>query len=337
MDPYRVLGVGRDATQEDISKAYRALAVRYHPDRNPGSQEAASMFKEATAAFELIGTVEKRRSYDMAYSRPATFNFRSRNSVDDVFDNLFSQFFGSKGGGGDISRSRVRVSLSDAYSGCTRKVGFESREMCDPCSGTGSTKWSSCAPCGGTGFVISSDGHIRIQTACSACSGRGSSPLQSCSTCNGRGYKVSSERSVEVRIPAGVEDGTQIRVADEVSGGDLFVLVSVEKDPAVSRHKSDLFVSLDIPYSTLVLGGETSFELFGSCVSVRVPRGTRAGSRIRVKGMGMPHMRNESVRGDLFVEVGLFVPASLTKEHERLVSRLAKIEATSYSKAKEKK
>ena len=338
MDPYRVLGVGRDATQEDISKAYRSLAVRFHPDRNPDNQEAAAMFKEATAAFELIGTVEKKRSYDLASSRPATFNFRSRNSVDDVFDNLFSQFFGSKGGDDQgFSRSRVRVSLSDAYYGCTRKVGFESRETCESCSGTGSTKWSSCAPCGGTGFVMSSDGHIRIQTSCVACSGRGSTPLQSCSPCNGRGYRVSAERSVEVRIPAGVEDGTQIRVADEASGGDLFVLVSVEKSPAVSRHKSDLFVSVDIPYSTLVLGGETSFDLFGSSVSFRVPRGTRAGSRIRIKGMGMPHMRNESARGDLFVEVGLFVPASLTKEHERLVTRLAKIEATSYSKAKENK
>jgi molecular chaperone DnaJ len=334
MDPYRVLGVGRDATQEDISRAYRAMAGRYHPDRNPDDHEvAASMFKEATAAFELIGTAEKRRSYDLS-SRPASFSFRSRNSVDDVFDNLFSQFFGPKGGAEQgFSRSRVRVSLAEAYSGCTRKVGFESREACGLCHGTGSTEWSRCSPCGGTGFVVSADGHVRIQTSCSSCSGRGSKPVQSCSPCNGRGYRVSAERSAEVRIPAGVEDGTQIRVAG--SDGDLFVVVSVDKDPNVSRHKTDLFVSLDVPYSTLVLGGEASVALFGSSISLRVPRGTRAGSRIRVRGMGMPHMRNESARGDLFVEVGLFVPVSLTKDHERLVARLAKIEAASYSKSKE--
>jgi molecular chaperone DnaJ len=341
MDPYRVLGVGRDATQEDIARAYRSLAVKYHPDKSSDDPDKASvLFKEATAAFELIGSPEKRRRYDLSGGRtPSLFSFKSRNSVDDVFDNLFSQFFDTnQGKGPGPLRSRVKVTLAEAHSGCVKVVNFGPREMCAPCSGTGSTEWAKCDGCGGSGFVFSNDGFVRVHTACAECLGRGSKSVHVCSACNGRGHKVTSERGLDVTIPPGVENGTQIRLSGEAVGNeDVFVVVLVEKDPAVSRHQRDLFVYLEVPYSTLVLGGEASVALFGSKITLKVPKGTKAGARMRVKGHGMPHIQNASFRGDLFVDIVLFVPSVLTKEHEKALVGLAKIEAQNYTKREEKK
>lgn len=330
MDPYRVLGVDRKASQDDISKAYRSLAAKHHPDRNPGNvEEASARFKEVTAAWEMIGTEENRRRHDFYGSHSASFSFRSRNSVDDVFDNLFSQFFGGANKQGPSSaRSRVRVTLEEAFRGCSRTVKSEGREVCSSCTGTGSTQWSRCQVCGGGGFVFTSDGNMRIQTSCTVCSGRGSNPSQSCGGCNGRGYKVVSEKDVEVGIPAGVEEGTQIRVPGESpNGGDLFVVVSVERHQSISRQGRNLLSQVEVPYATLVLGGEAKFSLFGSEISIKIPRGTKSGARVRLPGQGMPHLQNPSFRGDLFVDLVLKVPSNVTKEHEGLLHRLAKIES----------
>lgn len=330
MDPYRVLGVDRKAAQDEIAKAYRSLAAKHHPDRNPGNvEEASARFKEVTAAWEMISTEEKRRRHDFYGANPAPFSFRSRNSVDDVFDNLFSQFFGGPNRQGPGSaRSRVRVTLEEAFRGCSRTVKSEGREMCPACTGTGSTQWARCNACGGGGFVFTSDGQMRIQTSCTVCSGRGSTPSQSCGGCNGRGYRIVSEKDVEVAIPAGVEDGTQIRAPGESpNGGDLFVVVSVERHPSISRQGKDLLSHVEVPYTTLVLGGEAKILLFGSEISIKIPRGTRSGARVRLPGQGMPHMQNPSFRGDLFVDLALKVPSKVTKEHESLLQRLAKIES----------
>jgi len=339
MNPYLVLGVERNATQEEISRAYRSLAVKYHPDRNPEDMEGASeKFKQVTAAYEMVGTEEKRRRHDFR-SGHSSFSFRSRNVVDDVFENLFSQFFGGPHAGDATSvRSRVRVTLAEAYHGCRKTVKSESRSPCQPCTGTGATEWSRCATCSGSGFVFSSDGMMRIQTACSGCLGRGSKPSQNCSECNGRGYKVVSERDLEVNVPPGVDEGTQIRVsAESASEPDIFVVVSVEKDSVFTRQQRSLFASVEASYSTLVLGGEVSLNLFGSQISLKVPRGTRSGTRMRVAGKGMPHIQNPSARGDLFVDLVLAMPSVVSKEHEKLLVRLSKIEGANYNNRKEKK
>lgn len=323
-----MLGVDRNATQDDIAKAYRSLAAKHHPDRNPqNAAEAAVKFKEVTAAWEMVGTEEKRRRHDFAGQMPS-FSFRSRNSVDDVFDNLFSQFFGGPHASRPASsRSRIKITLEEAFRGCSRIVKSEGREVCSSCTGTGSTEWSRCAACGGSGFVMTSDGNMRIQTSCSRCSGRGSTASQSCAGCNGRGYRVISEKDVEVKIPAGVEDGMQIRVSGESpNGGDLYVVVSVERHPGLERQQRNLLGSVDVPYHVLVLGGQASFKLFGSEIVVKVPRGTRPGTRVRVMGQGMPHVQNSSVKGDLFLDILLRMPAEVNKEHEKLLSSLAKME-----------
>lgn len=331
-DPYLTLGVPRSASHEEIVKAYRYLATRWHPDKNPENQsEASEKFKEIAAAFEIIGDKQRRRDFDFyGQGQIPSFNFRSRNSVDDVFDNLFSQFFSSKKTNRNASRSRIKVTLSEAFSGCSKVVKSERNESCGSCSGTGSTEWIRCVRCEGSGFIFTSDGPMRIQTSCAQCSGRGANSAQSCKECNGRGNKTILGKDVVVSIPPGVDEGMQIRLAGESpDGGDLFLVVSVEKDPSLIRQSRDLFGVLEVPYHALVLGGESKFQMFGASLAVRIPRGTKAGSRVRLQGQGMPHIQNPSVRGDLFLDISLKLPLKLTKEHERLLGKLAKLDGDS--------
>lgn len=320
-DPYLVLGVDRKAPQDEIGKAFRSLAAKHHPDKNPENpQESSVKFKEATAAYEMIGDESKRKQYDF-YSSHQFVGFRSRNKVDDVFDNLFSQF-------SSASKARVRVSLAEAFSGCVKTVKSESRERCSVCSATGSSDWARCTGCNGSGFLFTSEGPMRIQTSCVHCSGRGSVSKQSCRSCNGRGSVVNSERDVELTIPRGVEDGMQIRIAGEgSSGSDLFVVIGVDKNPSIERQQRNLMTSVDVPYSTLVLGGTVSFSLFDSSIEVKIPQRTRSGSRMRIKGQGMPAIQNPEMRGDLFLDLNLAMPPSLDGEYGRLMRKLSKLES----------
>jgi molecular chaperone DnaJ len=330
-DPYLVLGVDRKASQDEIGKAFRSLASKYHPDRNPDNpQEASVKFKEVTAAYELLGDESKRKQYDFYSSGQFPgFGFRTRNSVDDVFDNLFSQFFGNGRPHPSAARTRVRVSLAEAFSGCTKVVKGESHESCGACSGTGSSEWRRCDGCNGSGFLFTSEGPMRIQTSCVHCSGRGSVSKQSCRSCNGRGQVVKSERQVEVAIPPGAEDGMQIRLAGEgPNGGDLFAAVVVDKHPAIERHQRNLVSAVEVPYSTLVLGGDTSFRLFDSEISVKIPPRTKAGSRLRIRGQGMPALQNPKLRGDLFLEISLKIPGEIGAEHEKLLKKLEKLDSS---------
>lgn len=330
-DPYLVLGVGKKATQDEINRAFRSLASKFHPDKNPDNpKEAAERFKEVSAAYELLGDTSRRKQYDFyAETQFPNFSFRSRNNVDSMFDNLFSQFFGNgRPGQHTVSKTRVKVTLAEAFHGCTRSVKSESHDQCKDCTGTGSSDWSRCPKCEGSGFLFTSEGPMRIQTACMQCSGKGSVSKQSCRSCNGRGRVVKSERDVEVRIPPGVEDGMHIRMSGEgVEGADLFVVVSVDKHQSIERQQRNLIGRMEVPYHTLVLGGESSFRLFDSDIVVKIPPRTRAGSRMRIKGQGMPHIQNPEARGDLFVELILKMPSVLTKEHEKAISELAKLDS----------
>lgn len=331
-NPYQILGVGKDATHEDIVKAYKSLALKYHPDKNLDSpKEAAEKFKEISYAFDLIGEERKRRDYDSYSSNSPTFSFRSRNSVDDVFDNIFSQFFGDQRSNSS-SRIRVKVSLSDAFHGCVKSVSVENNVSCESCKGTGCTVWSGCSKCDKKGFVVSYNGPMKMQVSCSFCQGRGSVPSNRCSDCLGRGYKTSSARQVEVKIPPGIDDGNQIRISGE-GGSDIFVAVSVDKDERYSRKDIFIFGRLEVSYAKLVLGGDETFDLFGSVIKVKINPRMNAGSKIRIRGQGMPLLQNPSMRGDLILEVCLKMPSELSKEHAKAIEKLLKIE--NYNKGKE--
>lgn len=328
MDPYKILGVERKSTQEQISKAYRTLATKYHPDRNPdNASEAAAKFKEVTAAFEMIGDEEKRRYFDFYGNQVPSFSFRNRNTVDDVFDNIFGSVFGNQKRGPAGSKIRVKITLQEAFRGCEKTVSSEGHKFCDPCKGTGSSSWEPCQKCSGRGFVLTGNGHIKVQSSCAHCSGRGAISTKKCESCHGKGYEVDQVKQIVVKIPPGVDDGNQIRLAGEgADGSDLFVTVNVEKDLNFTRDDKFLIGKLEVPYHTLVKGGLANMDFFGSQVTIRIPPRTPAGSRMRIKGQGMPMLYNSEVRGDLIVDIRLRIPSSLTKEHEKLLDELAKLD-----------
>lgn len=325
-DPYRVLGVDPKATQEEITKAYRVLALKWHPDKNPTNlKEAEEKFKEISEAFELIGNPNKRKNYDFYSTQPfPSFSFRSRNSVDDVFNNIFSQVFGDQKT--NSTKVRVKISLKECYKGCSKSVKVEKHKFCEGCKGTGSTSWESCEKCSGKGFVFTNNGQLRVQMSCSNCNGKGSISSKNCKECSGKGYLIDSVKDLDVKIPPGIEDGTQIRLAGESSdGGDLFIVVNVDRDQNFVREGKVLIGSVDVPYTTLVLGGKVEFDLFGTKFDINIRPRLNAGSRVRLKNQGMPLMQNPSIKGDLLVDIKLKMPNVLDKEHEKLLNELSKI------------
>lgn len=324
MDPYQILGVNRNSSQEEILKAYRLLAAKHHPDKNPESpSESAEKFKQICAAFELIGDDQKRKKYDLfGRSHAPTFSFRSRNSVDDIFDNIFSHVFGDQ----KNSKLRVKISLVEAYLGCSKIVKSEKHKSCESCKGTGSSSWAPCSKCDNKGFVFTNNGPLRIQTSCSNCNGKGSISLQKCKDCLSKGYIVDYVKDVIVLIPQGVEDGSQIRIADSAAdGSDLFIVVNIEKDANITREGRNLIGNMEVPYHILVLGGNLDYDLFGTMLNIKIKPRTNAGSRIRIKNQGMPNSLNPNLKGDLFIDLKLKMPKNLTKQHEEIIQELSKI------------
>jgi molecular chaperone DnaJ len=326
-DPYKVLGVSPTASKEDISRAFRNLAAKYHPDKNPDSPaEAAAKFKEVTAAFEIIGEEENRRRYDLYREGGfSTFSFKSRNPVDDIFNNMFSQFFGDQRSSG--SRLRVKITLEEAYSGCSKNISLENQDFCAGCKGTGSSSWERCVKCEGKGFFNFAEGHIRTRSSCVECGGRGSLPKEKCSSCLGKGYISGESRQIKIQIPAGIDSGSQIRVPGEARDGkDLFVSVVIERHGNLERDGHFLVGRIEAPYSKIVMGGEVDFDLFGSKISVKIPPRTHPGSRLRIKGKGMPIPQNPNLKGDLILELRLKMPKEVSQEHKSILESLAKIE-----------
>jgi molecular chaperone DnaJ len=328
-DPYEILGVSKTASQEEILRAYRQLATKYHPDKNLDSpKEAAEKFKEISAAFDLVGDEQKRKQYDF-YSSSSfpTFSFRNRNSVDDVFENIFSQFFGDQKNCQNVSKVRIKISLKEAYLGCSKKVNSEKHKTCEACKGTGSSIWEPCSKCDNKGFIITNNGSFKVQVSCANCSGRGSVSVQKCKDCSSKGYVVEFVKEIDIEIPPGIEDGSQIRKAGEAAdGSDFFVAVNIEKDQKFIREGRSLVGSLEIPYSTLVLGGEVDYEVFGTNIKIKLVPKINAGSRIRIKNQGMPFVQNPKIKGDLFVDIKLKMPKVISEEHKKLLAKLSKIE-----------
>lgn len=328
-DPYKVLGVMPTSSKEEVHKAFRTLAAKYHPDRNMDDPEGASIkFKEVTAAFEILGDDERRRRYDMYREGrwQPSFSFRSRNSVDDMFDNMFSKFFGNQHATG--SRLRVKITLEEAYFGCSKELEVEDQKFCDPCKGTGSSSWVTCQRCSGRGFFTFSEGRVQTRSSCVDCGGRGSTSKERCASCEGKGYISGETKKVSIKIPQGIDNESQIRIAGEGhDGSDLFVSVFVEKHKSIHRQGHFLLGRLEVPYSKLVMGGDASFDLFGSSIPLKIPPRARPGSRFKLKGKGMPIPQNPSMKGDLVLELALKIPEVLTKEYEEAILNLMKIES----------
>lgn len=350
-DLYEILGVAKDADADAIKKAYRKMAMQYHPDKNPGSKEAEEKFKEAAYAYEILGTPDKRAKYDRfghaAFQQGGGGGARGFQDVDDIFSSfsdIFGDFFGGMGGrprgrsrtgpsrGSDL-RYICEVELKDVITGAERDIEFETDESCGECAGSGAAKGSeadTCATCGGAGQVVTSQGFFSVAATCPHCRGAGKIIRNPCKSCHGKG-RSRSQRKIRVNIPAGVDNGTQLRVSGEGEGGyrggppgDLYVEIRVRDDERFERHGLDLLGHLQISYLQAILGAEIEVETIEGEEKITVPAGTAPGSRLRLEKKGVPSLRAGQPRGSLYFEVEIELPRKLGKEEERLLREIAK-------------
>lgn len=353
-DYYEILGVSKTASADEIKKAYRKLAVQYHPDKNPDNKEAEEKFKEATEAYEILSDEKKRSQYDRfghqgvhsdfadAYSRGgADFSSMFGGGGFGDLDDIFSSFFGFSSGGGKSSRARrkgsdirhdIYLSLEDAVYGKKTEIKLEKPDICEVCHGSGAelgSKTTTCPTCSGTGQIRRMQGFFSITSTCPKCNGKGTVVTNPCKNCHGSGT-VNKTKKLSVSIPEGVDDNTQIRVSGEgeaVSGGvsgDLYLFVHVEPHKYFVRDGLDLIEEVGISIVQATLGADIYIEtLDKKKVKIKIPAGTESGKIFRLRGYGVPRI-NRGTKGDLLVLVTIDTPKSLTNEEKKLFMELKK-------------
>ncbi len=352
-DYYEVLGVSKTASDDEIKKAYRSLAKKYHPDMNPGDKDAEAKFKEASEAYAILIDPEKRRQYDqfgMAAFDPSMgggggFDFNSSDMGDifgDIFRDLFGGGFGGFGGfGGSRSsrsanapqkgantRSTVRISFMEAMTGVTKQLEINLKERCPDCGGSGckaGTSPSACSECGGSGTVTVTQrtifGMAQSRRSCPTCGGSGKVIKDKCGKCYGTGY-VTKRSRIDAEIPAGIDDGEGIRIFGKgepgVNGGDfgdLLLTVRVSEHPVFQRNEYNIFTDVALSYAQAALGDTLRLDTIDGQVEYELKAGTQPGTRIRLKGKGVPVPR-QNMRGDHYVTFSVKVPDKLTKEQK---------------------
>jgi molecular chaperone DnaJ len=352
-DYYEVLGTSKSASPEEIKKAYRKSALKYHPDKNKGDKAAEAKFKEASEAYHILSDNERRSSYDQfghaAFqgnqgSRGGFGNFDFSGSFSDIFEDLFEDF--GRGGRTRRRSSNVRgedlrydlsITLEEAYHGKKQEISFTSSDKCKRCEGLGSEPGSKlviCSTCGGQGKVRSSQGFFTVQQTCPQCSGSGEQISNPCKTCKGMG-KMSAKRKITTTIPRGVDDGTKIRLSGKgeagIKGGgngDLYIFVSIESHNIFKRSEENLYFQFPISMADAALGATVEVPTIdGGKAKVKIPAGTQNGKQFRLKDKGMPIMRNKNY-GDLYIQAITEVPVSLTKEQKKLLEQFKKLEDT---------
>jgi molecular chaperone DnaJ len=357
-DYYEVLSVERTASGDDIKRSYRRLAMKYHPDRNPGDAQAEAKFKECAEAYEVLADAERRSTYDRfghaGLRGTPGHDFRSMNP-NDIFS-MFEEIFGGSIGGAGRGRGRagggvprgydleteVEITLEEVLSGTERDVEFKRLDVCKTCEGSGAkagSKPAKCSTCGGAGQVIQTGlgGMFRMQTTCPHCRGRGTVVLDKCADCRGVG-RVSVKRKLSVKMPAGIHDGQAVRVQGEGEPpppeaspagqgirGDLHVVVRVRDHERFERDGDDLLVALPVNFTQLALGANIESPSLDGARSIAVPPGTQHGAVFRVSGAGLPSLRSGR-RGDLVAIVQLVVPRKLTESQKTLLAEYAHTE-----------
>ena len=343
-DYYDVLGVSRNATAEELKKAYRRKAKELHPDSNGGNPEAEARFKELNEAYEALKDPEKKAAYDRfghaafeggmggggrGFGGGADFS----SAFSDVFDDLFGDFMGRGGGrqramrGSDL-RYNLRVSLEEAFRGCQKTINVPTTVTCETCRGSGAEGGSEpqpCHTCAGMGKVRAQQGFFTVERTCPTCSGLGQIIKNPCTSCGGAG-RVEKTRSLSVNIPAGVETGTKIRLAGEGEAGlrggptgDLYIFVNVTEHNLFQRDGNHLFCRVPVPMTTAALGGDIEVPTIdGGRARVKIPAGSQAGRQMRLRGKGMPALRGGQ-RGDMFIELSVETPVNLTARQKELL------------------
>ena len=354
-DYYEVLGVNKSANKDEIKKAYRKLALKYHPDKNKGDKNAEEKFKEGSEAYHVLSDDKRKANYDQfghaafqgAGGGQGGFgNFDFSSSFSDIFEDVFGDFgFGTSGGsrrgrsnnrGSDL-RYDVSIDLNDAFAGTEKKINYTTYKKCKTCSGSGAklgSKPSACSYCGGQGRVRSSQGFFTIQQTCPQCGGEGEKITTPCNKCNGMG-KTQSDESGSVKIPKGVDDGTRIRLSGKGeagskggTSGDLYLFVSVEPHNIFKRSEENLYYELPVSIADAALGTTVEVpSIDGGKTKIKIPSGTQSGKQLRLKGKGMPILRR-NISGDLYIRIITEVPTSLTKKQKELLEEFKTLEDT---------
>lgn len=342
-DYYEVLGVAREVDEKALKSAYRKLAMKYHPDRNPGDDEAEAQFKEVNEAYETLKDPQKRAAYDRfghaafenggfggGGGRGGPGDFAS--SMADIFDEFFGGGGGRRGSGrerGADLRYNLEISLEEAFEGKSVEIEVPTSVTCEPCSGSGAksgTRPSTCPTCGGAGRVRAAQGFFTMERTCPSCQGRGEIITDPCDSCGGSG-RTTKERTLSVNIPAGIEDGTRIRLSGEGEAGtrggpagDLYIFLSIRPHEFFQRDGADVFCRVPISMTTAALGGQFEVPAIdGNTARVKVPEGTQTGKQFRLRGKGMPIMRS-SQKGDMYIQVAIETPTNLTKRQRELLA-----------------
>ena len=361
-DYYEVLGVSKDADDAAIKKAYRALAKKYHPDMNPGDAEAEKKFKEASEAYAVLSDAEKRRQYDQfghaAFEGGAGgaggFGGFDFNGADfgDIFGDIFGDLFGGGGrrGGranngpmkGANIRKSIRITFEEAVFGCKKELEVILKDPCTTCGGTGAkpgTSPETCPKCGGKGQVVYTSqsffGTVQNVQTCPNCGGSGKVTKEKCTSCSGTGY-TSSKKKIEVTIPAGIDNGQSVRIREKgepgTNGGprgDLLVEVNVSRHPIFQRQDMHIFSTVPISFAQAALGGDVKIQTVDGAVIYNVKPGTKTDTKVRLKGKGVPSLRNSAVRGDHYVTLVIQTPEKLSAEAKEALRRFDELSGNS--------
>lgn len=347
-DYYEILGVRRDATQEEIKQAYRKLAMKYHPDRNPGNKEAEEKFKEISTAYEVLSDPKKREIYDrrgqVGLDDIGFEGFKNTEDIFTRFGSIFGDIFGfgdsffeaaSSERRGEDLRTKMTITFREAALGTTKRITLQKPVICKSCNGEGgdiNSPKSICPICHGSGEItqaFSPLGNIfGVSKKCSKCNGSGKVFLRSCTSCKGEGYQI-KDVTLEVRVPAGVREGTILNLRGEglpgkngSKPGDLLIQLSITPDSLFERRGNDIIMPLHIMFTTAALGGEVEIETLRGKAKLKIPAGIQSGTMLRLRGEGIHPPAG--IPGDLLVKVLIDVPKSLTPEQEKLIKELAK-------------
>jgi molecular chaperone DnaJ len=351
-DFYEILGVSRDADEESLKKAYRAVAMRDHPDRNPDDPDAEERFKAASEAYAILSDPEKRAAYDRfghagvgagapGGGQGGFQDFGDLGGFTDIFDDLFGDIFGGRRGGGGQRRGRgqrgadlrynLEIDLTDVVAGFESKIKIPKMRPCETCTGSGAqpgTQPERCSACGGMGQRVLQQGFFRVSRPCDACGGAGEIIRDRCTDCRGQG-RVEGQQAISVRIPAGVDEGTRLRLTGEgeagIAGGasgDLYVVISIKRSEFFEREGPDLHCEIPVTMVQASLGAEIDVPTLEGKVKLKVPEGTQSGKILRLRGKGLPTLRSSS-RGDQLLHIFVETPTRLTNKQRELLETFA--------------
>lgn len=362
-DYYEVLGVSKTASDDEIKKAFRGLAKKYHPDMHPGDKECEEKFKEAQEAYAVLSDADKRRQYDQfghaafdgtGGGGAGGFDF-SGMDMGDIFGDIFGDFFGGsrrRANDGPMKganlRTSVRITFEEAVFGCEKEIEMVLKDECHTCHGTGAkpgTTPETCPKCGGKGKVVFTQqsffGTVQNVQACPDCQGSGKIVREKCSDCRGTGY-IASKKKIQVSIPAGIDNGQSVRIREKgepgTNGGprgDLLVEVVVSRHPNLQRQDMNIYSTSQISFAQAALGGEIRIGTVDGDVLYEVKPGTQTGTRIRLKGKGVPSLRNKSIRGDQYVDIVVQTPTGLNAEAKELLRQFDALTGDSLNRGKQ--